>query len=800
MLKNYLIIALRTIRKQRGYSFINIAGLAIGMAVCMLILLWVFDELSYDRYHANADRIYRVCFGAEGERALRSAATMAPAGPAMAEEYLEVVDAVRISIYSRVAVKYQDKLFQGDILYFADKTLFDVFSFQLISGNPKTALEAPYSVVLSEDMAEKYFGNENPLGKSILIDGQFDCNVTGIMKNIPRNSHFTCDMFGSFETLRAIEYPTLDNWLSIEFRTYLLLAENSDYKLLESKFPALLEKNAGDQIRAFGRNIYLYLQPLTDIHLRSKFTRHAYNSGDMATVYLFSGIALFVLLIACINFINLSTARSASRAQEVGMRKTLGAVRTKLIFQFLGESVLFCLFAFILAGLIVMLVLPSFNNLIDRDVSIHLSKNIWFILSFFGLALVTGIFAGIYPAYVLSSFSSVKVLKGITESGVLGARFRRVLVVFQFVISIALIIGSLTVYRQLTFIQNKKLGFEKEQVLVIPDMNDATRQVYRSFQNDLKNINGILDVSASSLVPGVGNLIGAFTPEGFDGQPPQRMDYMNIDYNYIPMMDMKIVEGRNFSAELSTDVTSYVLINQTAAKLFGWDEPIGKKFIFAPPPGVEGETRYSAVVGVVNNFHRTSLHRTIEPLIIFHNPERFNFLSIKISTEDVPHLIRLIEQKWAEIEPDRPMRYFFLDERLDNLYRNESRFSKIALYFTLLTVFIGCLGLFGLASFMAEKRTKEIGIRKVFGATSRSIVALLSKEFILIILLSNFISWPIAYFCMNWWLQNFAYRINPHFSTFILAGLMAAGITMITVSYQSIKAALSNPIDAIRYE
>jgi putative ABC transport system permease protein len=800
MFRNYLKVALRNIKRHTGYSLINVAGLAIGMTCCILILLWVQDERSYDRYHENPDRIYRLCLDANVGTQLRAPVTMAPAGPAMISEFPEVVNAARIVRPGRVSVKYGDRLFQEEDIGYADNSVFDIFTFPFISGDPKTALATPYSVVITEDMAMKYFGDEDPLGKSLRIDDETDFTVTGVAKNVPSNSHFSFNMLRSFETLYRENPELMEAWVAARFYTYLLLAENSDHKKLEQKFAPFVDRHMGDILGAIGGTVKLFLQPLARIHLYSDFERDLSAGGDITYVYLFSGIALFVLLIACFNFVNLATARSATRAREVGMRKTLGAGRGKLIAQFLGESLIYSFISIALACLLLELALPLFNSLAQRELSLNYFQRPWLIPGLAGLALVVGLLAGCYPAFFLSSFKPVRVLKGTWSKTASGSGFRRVLVVAQFVISIALIIGTITIYNQINFMKNKKLGFDKEHVLVIPGMNQATRQSYLSIRDELMNIPGVRAVGASSLVPGRGLTKSLFLPEGFSEDQPQTMDFLIVDPDYIPTMGMEIATGRNFSADLATDSTESAIINETAARRFGWDNPIGKTFRLLSPPGAGGETQIVNVIGVVKDFHLQSLHQKIEPQIIFYDLGGIDHISVRISPDNITHTIDLLRTRWKDIDPERPFHYLFLDESFDSQYRAEERFGTITLYFSLLAIFIGCLGLFGMSSYTVEQRTKEIGVRKVLGATVAGIVLLLSKEFTRWVLVANLIAWPIAYYAMSRWLENFAYRVDINMTAFALAGTAALAIAIATVSYQAIRAALTNPVETLRYE
>ncbi len=800
MLKNYLKIAFRNLKRHKGYSFINISGLAIGMAVCMLIFLWVLNELSFDRFYERADRICRLTMDIEIGSMLHTPVSLTAAGPALVEDFAEVITAARVDRPRRISVKYKETVYQEAGIGFAENAIFDIFSFPFVNGDPKSALEAPNTVVITESMAEKYFGDSDPLGKILRFNNEADFSVTGVVKDIPPNSHFRFNMLRSFQTLIAEGSVRDDMWFDIRFFTYLLLDEHTNPQKLEQKLPGFIDKHIGDAMKATGGAVRLFLQPLKKIHLYSDFERDISANSDITYVYLFSAIAIFVLLIAGINFVNLSTARSATRAREVGMRKTLGAIRGRLIGQFLGESMIYSIIAAGMAILLIRLFLPYFNSVIGSELSLNFFQTPWLLAAFLGMAVIVGVFAGSYPAFILSSFPPVHVLKGLLKAGSSHSRFRKILVVFQFFISIALIASTIIVYRQIIFMKNKELGFNKEHVVILPRLSESLRKSYRSIRNELMNLSGILDVGASDLVPSRGHLVGTFFPEGFADDQVISLDYMNVDAHYIPTMGIEIIEGRNFSEDFVTDPNESVLINETAAKKIGWENPLGKRFVFRPPPGREGEVTFMSVIGVVKDFHLQSLRERIEPLIIFYDYDSLVTLSIRIAPDNIPHTMGLIENKWRVLDPNRPFNFLFLDDSFDSLYRQEDRLKTITFYFSFLAVLIGCLGLFGMASFTAERRTKEIGIRKVLGASVPGIVRLLAKEFMILVIVANLIALPVAYFAMSRWLQSFAYRMNIHPIIFVLAAVISFSIALITVSYQAIRAALANPVDSLRYE
>ncbi len=798
MLKNYLKIALVNLRNHKAFASINILGLAIGIACSILITAYVLHELSYDRFHKKADRIYRLRSDLKisGDH-LNIPKSSPPMAEYLVKNYPEVLDAVRIRSLGKMPVRYRDKLHYEDRLFLADHSVFEIFTFPLTEGDPRTALETAYSVVITEDMAKKYFGEEDPIGKVLSINNQWDFTVRGIVQNVPQNSHWTFNMLCSFETYARENKRDMQNWLSINNYTYILLRDGYDYKQLEQKFPEMIEKHAGQLLKYVKGELALFLQPLTSIHLHSNLMQEISGNGNIAYVYIFSAIAVFILAIACINFMNLSTARSANRAQEVGMRKVLGADRCRIIRQFLTESMFYSMIALAAALLLVDLALPLFRSLSGIELSINYIKSPWLIPGLLGLTVLVGLAAGSYPAFFLSAFQPARVMKGLFESGTAGSRFRSVLVIVQFSISVVLIVGTIIVSNQLHYMKNKKLGFHKEQTVVVPISDESTLESLRPLKEDLKSHARVLSVAASSHVPGETTYVNPFVPEGFTLEQMQYMGELYVDHDFIPTMGIEIVAGRNFSEDLQTDWDESCIINETAAKKFGWDNPIGKTI---HELSRSKKLNKRIVIGVVKDFHIESLHKQISPLFISSTTHIFNSLSIRIGSEKIPETIAFLRDKMSEWDPYRPFEYVFLDDSFDAQYRAEERLSSIFSYFSLLAIFIACLGLFGLASFTAEQRTKEIGIRKVLGASVPGIVVLLSKEFTKWVLVANAIAWPVAYFFLSRWLQGFAYRMNITFLTFVFAGLISLAIALGTVSYQALRAATSNPVNSLRYE
>lgn len=796
MLKNYLKIALRNVKKSKTYSFINILGLAIGMACCILILFYVQDELSYDRYNEKADRIYRVVDSGEapGGMSFDLALTSAPFAPTMKADFPEVEDAVRLYRRRRMVANGERKYYE-DNLFYSDSSLFNIFTFPLIKGNPETALQSPHTVVLSESTALKYFGNNGVINQNLSIDGQ-DFLVTGIMKDIPRNSHFIADLFVSFKTLEQIPFfqqSYIQNWVRHEFYTYVLLEDGHSQMELEAKMPAFIDKYAAQQVKAIlGGTISSSLQPLESIHLHSHRQAEISPNGDIKYVYIFSFIALIILLIACVNFMNLATARSAKRSMEVGLRKVVGANRTQLVRQFLGESLMFTCFALIFALLIVTAALPSFNSLTGKEIDINYLNNPILLGGLVLILIFVALASGSYPAFFISRYQPADVLKGAKSTSTKRSLLRRGLVILQFSISIILIISTTVVLNQLDFLRNKKLGFNKDHVVVVPITANSFRQNAESVKKELMQNPNITNASITHSVPGgntAGDVIRMVKEEGALTMTV-RMIY--TDHDYIKTMGMEIVEGRDFSKDMSTDTSEAFIINESAVRTWQLDRPLDTQLEWGEKKG--------KVIGIVKDYQFQSLKDEINPLVIHIEPGNTIFFAIKVRPEGIPETLQFIETKWKEMDPAHPFEYYFMDESFDRLYRNEEKLSQIFGVFSSLAIFIAALGLFGLALFMVEQRTKEIGVRKILGASLSNIFVLISKEFVYLVLIANLVAWPFAYILMRKWLQNFSYRIEMGIWIFVLAGVIAFAIALITISFQAIKAALADPVKSLRYE
>jgi putative ABC transport system permease protein len=807
MLKNNLVIAWRNIKRHKSYSFINISGLAIGMAICVLILMFVNDELNYDAFNEKADRIYRVAGSFfYGGRGFDIAVAPAPMAQALIDEFPEVDNAVRFRQSGKYIFRYGDNAFRETRISYVDPSFFDIFSIPLLKGNPDTALSDPNMLILSRKTAQKYFGDEDPIGKALRLNDRTDYMVTGVFEEIPDSSHFHFDVLVS---MTSLDESKTNFWLSNNFQTYILLHKGAYPELLEAKFPDLLAKYMGPQVEAaMGKSIEklveenelkveFFLQPLRDIHLHSDLIAEMEPTSDIKYVYIFTAVALFILIIAAINYTNLSTARSAGRAREVGMRKVLGSVRFQLIRQFLTESMMSCLVSLVLALGLVRLAIPFFNSLSGKVLSMTDLGNPIMAGVLVSITIIVGIFAGSYSAFFISAFQPVNVLKGQLKSGFKSGWLRNGLVVFQFAASIVLIIGTLVVYNQLHYIQNKKLGYDKEQVVILNNTYLLGDQA-EAFKNQMLAYPQIVNASISGYLPVPSNSnISAVLPEGeINSQKATSMQNWIVDYDYITTLGMKIVKGRDFSREFSSD-TRAAIINQAAAKQFDWAQPVGKRI--GANISDQGDVDLCEVIGVVEDFHFETLKETIAPLVMFLGENNDN-ISFRVETEDISGTISLLQKEWKRFLPNQPFEYSFLDERFANMYQTEQRIGQIFGVFAGFAIFIGCLGLFGLAAFMAEQRTKEIGIRKVLGATSPNIIRLMTREFVILIVVANIIAWPVAFWVMKGWLEDFSYRVSMSIWVFVEVGSLTLMIALLTVGYQAVKAAIANPADSIRYE
>ena len=799
MFRNYFKVALRNLVRHKAFSFINLLGLAVGMACCILILLFVRSELSYDRFHANADRIWRVTrewINENGATSLHLGYVAPPIAPLLANDFPDILQAVRIQTPGAMLVNHNERAFLEERLLFADENLFEVFSFRLLEGDPKTALKDPFTIVITPKTAKKYFGGENPLGQVLRLDGRIDAKVTGVVSEAPMNAHFHYDLIGSLNSLKQLYgQQEFENWGSNNYATYLLMPPGYPIENLRSKLRNFLDRHQDPEAHKRNR---LHLQPLTDIHLRSHLDSEMEANSDIAYVYIFSAIAVFILLIACVNFMNLSTARSSIRAREVGLRKVVGADRGQLIRQFLGESLLLAFLSLGLALIMVFLAKPAFSAFVAREMSLNFVREPALLAGLVGIALFVGFAAGIYPSFVLSSMRPVRILKGSKGSASHGAAFRSVLVLAQFAVSIVLIVCVGVVSRQLNYTRNKRLGFDKERIVVL-DMNAEMRARYDAVRDRLLTYPGIIDAAGSRRVPS-DRLLDSSDAKIIEGSAGQsinfRIAFVCVDYAFIDTYGMGMAAGRNFSKEHSTDAKEAFIINEKAARELGWtpEQAVGKPFYYG-----FGD-RKGRIIGVVKDFHFESLHQEIAPLIFFIQPSQFRLMSVRIRPGDIPATLAYLQSRWAEWRPGFPFKYSFIDENFAALYRAEEKLGKVFSGFSVLAVFIACLGLYGLASFSAERRTKEIGIRRIMGATTPRLVLMMSRDFTRWVLAANVVAWPVAYLAMRSWLGGFAYHVNPGLMQFGLAGVSVLLIALLTVSYQAIRAALGNPADALRIE
>lgn len=796
MFKNYLKIVFRLIQRHKVYSAIHIVGLAIGLACSILIILYVLNELSYDRFHKNADNIYRLSTKITMENnALDFAIIMGPVGPKLLEEFPEVTKMVRLTKeLKKRFLKYKDTEHFEDKIYYADPSFFDIFSFRLIKGNPKTVLKEPFSMVMTDEMAKKYFGDEDPVGKTVRYKNKDDYLVTGIVKKPPQNSHFKFNILLSFSSLPE---RVVQQWRLVRFYTYIHLQDGFPPEKLESKFGDFIDKYIGEDLKEVGiKKWELFLQPLTAIHLHSHLKQEMEPNNHVSTILVFATIALFILFIACINFMILTIASSSNRAKEVGVRKVLGAERKLLIRQFLGETIAYSVISLLIALILVKVFFFIFNDITNQHLGLNYTEDWLYILGFIGLGLIVGLLGGIYPAFLLSAFKPVEVMKGQLKSGRRGSNLRNILIVVQYFIAITIISCTMVIYDQINFIKNRNLGFEPEHVVVVPLDSPNIRSRLSTVKTEMLKNPDV--VSFSSSLTYISDFVEetAVTPQGHKGST--MMASLSVDYDFVKTMGMKILRGRDFSKKFPTDLQESILINEAAVKTFGWDEPLGKTIKHFNARGEEIWNH--KVIGILKDFHFTSLHEKIKPLKIMMTDWRQRYILIRIKSGHIPQTIDYIRQKWNEFEKNVTFDYFFLDETFNQLYQTEQRLGKIFIYFTFLSIFIACLGLFGISSITARQRSKEIGIRKAHGAFVSDIVWLILKEFSVLVTIAVLIAGPAAYFIMGRWLQNFAYHTTLTITTFVLSGIMALCIAILTIGYQVIKAANTDPVKVLRYE
>jgi putative ABC transport system permease protein len=797
MFGNYLKSAFRSITKHKGFSFINISGLAVGIACCILILLFVHYEFSFDKFHKNSDGIYRVLlnFGGTYRGKSRFNATAGVLAPSMKDNFPEVLYAARIFQHRRDdVIKYDNKRFTEPRFYFTDPDFLKMFTFPLIQGNSEAVLDEPFTLLVSQDMALKYFGNRNPIGKILRVNNEWDYIITGVFKNIPENSHIRFDFLASFSSyMRISGEERFNEWGRMTNVTYFMLDNQAYAREFEEKLNALYLRNLPNKETSSGR---VEIQPLTKIHFYDQALGEFESGTDVRTVYLFAAIALFILLIASFNYMNLSTARSSLRSREVGVRKVVGASRKSLIKQFYGESILITLIAFVCSLLLIKLFLPQFSAYIDRPLSFNLLANPFILIVMGGIVIFIALVSGSYPALLLSSFQPISILRGNLSLRRKGPSFfRNILVVMQFTVSIALVFCTVVSINQLRFLKNRDLGFTKDFILTLNASRLLENRSYDYVKNELLEFSGILDITCSSYLP---INIGSGGPVDWEGRAKEDTlvaHMLWVDENFFNFYGIPIVQGRNFSKEFGTDRGISYILNEKAVREIGWSNPMGKRFSVDKDMKAAGP-----VIGVVKDFHYQPLHLEIQPLHIRYLDEPWGWLSVRISPQNIPETLVFLGEKWIEFAPEYPFEYSFLDDRLNRLYKSEQKLGQSFTGFAFLAILIACLGLYGLASFVAERRTKEIGIRKVMGASVPNVIFLLSRDFMKWVLLANVIAWPVAYYSMSKWLQNFAYHVQLNIWIFLLSGAIAFVIAFLAVCSKSLKTAVINPVDSLRYE
>jgi putative ABC transport system permease protein len=801
MFYNYLKVAIRHIRKHKGFSLIDILGLAVGMACFILMMFYVRHELSFDKFHVKYDRLYRVIrtYPEDSNIPFKFIpSSPAPLSPTMVNEFPEVVLGTRIGDVTGT-IRYKNKSF-SEIGIFADEFFFEMFSFKVLGGSRETCLNQPFEMVISEKLARKYFGSEEPVGKILSFSKQmdvsttgsqnesYDVTITGVMSDVPNNSHLQFDYIISLATIASTpgNREALNNWGRSSYYNYVELRPGVSHLGLHERLAEYTPRFRGNDPAKY------ILQPLKNLYWQPvSYEFPGIVKNNKTTIYLFSTIAFFILIIACINYMNLATARYAQRTKEIGIRKVVGAQKTQLVKQFIGESVVVSFISAVMAVFLVILTVPSFRFLVDRDIEIRWFSSPWIPLTVFGMVVFSGFFSGSYPAFLLSSLRPAAVLKGQAERKSRGVGLRNVLVIFQFVVSVCLIVGTLVVWKQLRFVRTADIGYDREHVVVLPLRDELARKNGKVLEDELLRDNRILAAAGSEFIPLERNNIQSIQGINEVGEKVSANAYTcEIGYGFFDVFKVKIVKGRNFSPSFGTDENEAILLNQTAVKAIGLKDPVGKVI----------DTQGRRVIGVVKDYHHSSLHETIDPMIYFLRPEAYSFLSVRIRPDDIPGTIRFLRRTVSKYSPDFAFEYYFQDDYFNEKYKSDQRFGAAFGYASALTVFIACLGVFGLISFSMERRTKEIAIRKVLGASVQNILGRLSKEFILLVVFSNCIAWPISYFSMNRWLQNFAFRIDISLWTFLLALFLSLAICALAVIYKSLQAATADPVDSLRYE
>ena len=799
MFNNYLKLIIRNIQRNKGYSFINIAGLVIGMTCFILIMLFVQYELSYDKFHQNSDRVFRIIFQLPGEKFGTTedilAITPAPLAAAMMEAFPEVESATRFNSLNQLLLSRDEMhFFEAGVL--ADQNFFNMFSFKLIKGDKEKILDNLQNIIISQRLAQKFFGNDDPMGKTLTCSlGDF--TVAGIAEHAPENSHIQFDWILPFESQFQPDDRArrLNAWNWDNYYSFIKLQPGSDARAFEKKLNDFIKTKYGDW--EFRLHFKYFLQPLHQVHLTSGYRYELGVPTDISLIRLFTVVAIFVLLIACINAVNLSTANASKRAKEIGIRKVVGSLRRQLFWQFTGESLFMSLLAFLLALALVSLLLPAFNHFVQRAIGWNIFMSKIGISGLIGVVILTGLISGVYPSLVLSAMTPAKILGRKNGDQQKGMNLRNFLVLFQFSIAIVLMIASLVIFRQIGYIKHKDLGFNREQILVMRAADSGIRDNFYAFKNELLQNPKVTDVTTSSELPTNINWATGVEFQQDNGEKKLvHYQLLEVDYNFIDMFEMHLVQGRNFSRTFGSDSATSLIVNETFVKQIGWANPIGKQVpqVWSGPD----DARYN-IIGVVKDFHARPLHFNIKPVIMRCRPNSY-WVQIRILPGDFDGTLAAIENLYNRFKVRFPFQHFFLDDQFNQMYQSEQKLGQILMYSNLLAIFIACLGIFGLATYTAERRTKEIGIRKVLGASVSGIISLLSWNFTKWVLIANIIAWPIAYFGMTKWLQNFTYRINLEWWTFVLAGFLTLLIALMTVTYHSIKAALANPVKSLRYE
>ncbi len=789
MFKNLIKTAFRHILKHPGYSILNILGLTLGISSALFLIIYVSDEISYDRYHEKADRIYRVSSKiTEPDDQFTWNVAQIPFGPQVVQDYPEVQSFVRFIPMGRSLYKYEDKEFNEEDFFYVDSTLFDIFTYKVIKGEVKTALLQPKKIILTEKIATKYFGASDPIGKT-LTSGTNVYEVTGVIEDVPTNSHFRFDALASRNNLPK----QLGNWGNFGIFTYLLFPEDFDVKAFETKMQGMYDAYMKTIFEAMKIKIEYILEPITKIHLYSTNAGEPEPTGSITYVYIFAIVALFLVLIAGMNYMNLATARSARRAREVGLRKVVGSRRGPLIAQFLSESTVFTIISLVLSIIILVALLPKFNTLAGKSFDLHIIYSPVVILTLVGVILVVGLLGGSYPAFFLSRFSPVTVLKGEITQGSAGSLFRKILVVFQFAISVIMIICTLVVFRQLNYLKTKDQGFDQKDVINLT-LNGQMVLKYPVLKQVLTDFPEIKYVTSTNSAVGEGSGKVIFNVETDLGMTQKGVNFVVVDHDFVDALGIKMAEGRDFQEDMPSDTLTGAVVNETFAKRMNWSDPIGKKVELG-----DANTLRARVIGVMKDYHQTGMYNEIESLLMVYRA-RNNQVYIKLSGNNNQAALSYIESKWKEIFPDQPFTYTYLSERFNRQFEADEKRGLIFTIFTILAILIACLGLFGLASYMVEQRTKEIGIRKVFGANESTILQLIAKDFLILVTAGIIIAIPIAWYLMSDWLQNYVYRTNIGVPLIIMASLLTIAITFITISYKAYQAAVMNPAKSLKTE